>query len=354
MTETTKSRPPVAITLSRCEKVFADGTRALWPLDLTINAGETLVLLGPSGCGKTTTLRLIAGLEFSEGEGRILFDDKDVSRLPIEGRGVGMVFQHYALFPNMTVAGNIGYGLRIRGQPQNAVTRRVAEMAELVQLEALLARRIDQLSGGQKQRVALARALAIEPRVLLLDEPLTALDAKLRDSLRADLAAILARLSITAVYVTHDQSEAMALGDRVAVMREGRIMQIGTPREIYHRPKSHFVADFIGRVNRVPGRAEAGTVVVPGGTLADPAGRFKGATLMFRPEDAILVDPPAGWIGQVSGVSFLGERTLVTVSVGPDVSVIVEAGSRFELQAGAPVGLSLPDSAWFADGELAP
>jgi putative spermidine/putrescine transport system ATP-binding protein len=343
---------PVTIVLSRCEKVFADGTRALWPLDLTIEAGETLVLLGPSGCGKTTTLRLIAGLEFCDGAGSIRFDGSDVTHVPIERRGVGMVFQHYALFPNMSVAGNIAYGLTIRGLSRSDIARRVAAMAELVHLEALLERRIDQLSGGQRQRVALARALAVEPRVLLLDEPLTALDAKLRDALRGDLAEILARLSITAVYVTHDQGEAMALGDRVAVMRDGRIEQIGAPRDIYHHPKNAFVADFVGRVNRVPGRAVATGVEVPGGSVPDPAGRFRGTTLMFRPEDATLEEGASAWMGRIAALSFQGECTLVTVEVAPQQTVLIEAPSRFALDVGASVGLRLSPTAWFADGDL--
>ncbi|MGA2551546.1 MAG: ABC transporter ATP-binding protein [Burkholderiaceae bacterium] len=345
-------RAAVAIRLSQCAKVFANGTRALWPLDLAIEPGETVVLLGPSGCGKTTTLRLIAGLESCEAGGRIYFDDNDVSSLPIERRGVGMVFQHYALFPNMNVRENIGYGLRIARRTRLEIDSRVGEMAQLVRLDGLLERRIEQLSGGQKQRVALARALATAPRVLLLDEPLTALDARLRESLRADLATILAQLSITSVYVTHDQAEAMALGDRIAVMRDGRIEQLGTPREIYHRPRSAFVADFVGRVNRVPAASEGGLVRLPGGTLPDPGRRFRGKMLLFRPEDAALVEAPAPWVGRVGALSFHGERMLVTVWVGQEVAVEIEAPSRFVAEIGAPVGIALSEAFWFSDGEF--
>ncbi|MCA8907470.1 MAG: ABC transporter ATP-binding protein, partial [Rhodospirillaceae bacterium] len=213
---------PVAITLSACAKTFADGTRALRPLDLEIIAGERLAVLGPSGCGKTTLLRLIAGLERPDPGGRVHFGEQDVTPLPIEKRGVGMVFQSYALFPNMSVAGNVGYGLRLRRLPRREREARVQRMLELVRIPGLAERRVDQISGGQRQRVALARALAVEPRILLLDEPLTALDAGLREELRAELYELLSRLAVTALYVTHDQAEAMSLGDRVVVMDHGR------------------------------------------------------------------------------------------------------------------------------------
>jgi len=239
----------VAIHLENCGKTFPDGTRALEPIDVRIAAGETIVVLGPSGCGKTTLLRIIAGLESPDAGGRVLFDTEDVTPEPIEQRGVGMVFQSYALFPNMSVAENVGYGLRVRKWPREEREQRVTEMLGLVDLAKLGARRVDQLSGGQKQRVALARALAIRPRVLLLDEPLTALDAKLREQLRVEIDRLLSHLGITSIYVTHDQSEAMALGDRIIVMEKGRIAQTGTPQEIYHHPATAFVADFIGISN---------------------------------------------------------------------------------------------------------
>lgn len=260
----------VSIKLIQCSKTFGNGAPALEPIDLEVHPGETLVLLGPSGCGKTTTLRMIAGLEFPDAGGRILFGDEDVTDLPIERRGVGMVFQSYALFPNMTVGENIAYGLRIRGIAAAERLTRIDDLLELVQLQGFAQRRIDQLSGGQKQRVALARALAVEPRVLLLDEPLTALDAKLRESLRADLNSLLRKLGITAIYVTHDQGEAMALGDRIVVMERGRIAQIGSPQEIYYQPANLFVADFIGNMNRISGAIEDGQLQTVAGTLALP------------------------------------------------------------------------------------
>lgn len=240
----------IAISLRACGKTWAGDARGLLPIDMDITAGETLVLLGPSGCGKTTLLRLIAGLEVPDAGGQVLFDGKDVTRLPIERRNVGMVFQSYALFPNMDVAGNIGYGLRVRGTPKNKVQQRVDEMLEMMQLTDFRHRRIEALSGGQRQRVALARAIAPQPQVLLLDEPLSALDARLRDQLRQEIDTLLRSLGITAIYVTHDQSEAMALGDRICVMEAGTIAQIGSGRDLYYRPASAFVADFIGDANK--------------------------------------------------------------------------------------------------------
>src|SRR5258706_6832797 len=261
----------VSIRLDRCSKTFVDGTRALEPLTLDIAAGETVVLLGPSGCGKTTTLRIIAGLESPDSGGRVLFDAEDVTPQPIEERGVGMVVQSYALFPNMSVAENVGYGLRVRKASREERDARVAEMLALVDLTAFGGRPLDQLSGGQKQRVALARALAIRPRGLLLDQPLTALDAKLREQLRVEIDRLLRQLRITAVYVTHDQSEAMALGDRIVVMEKGRIAQAGTPQEIYHHPATAFVADFIGTMNRLSGNVVDGHLVVGSGKIPLPS-----------------------------------------------------------------------------------
>ena len=238
-----------SVRIEACGKTFADGTRALEPATLDIARGETLVLLGPSGCGKTTMLRIIAGLELPDPGGKVLFDGKDMTSVPIERRNVGMVFQSYALFPNMSVSDNIGYGLKIRGVPAKERAARVAELVALTNISGLENRRIDQLSGGQRQRVALARAVAIRPGILLLDEPLTALDAALRDRLRGELNRLLRALGITTIYVTHDQAEAMELGDRVVVMQKGTIAQIGTPREIYFTPQSRFVAEFIGAAN---------------------------------------------------------------------------------------------------------
>jgi putative spermidine/putrescine transport system ATP-binding protein len=338
-------RETVQITLKRCAKTFENGARALEPLDLEIRAGETLVLLGPSGCGKTTTLRLIAGLEFPDEGGEIWFGSENVTPLPIEKRGVGMVFQSYALFPNMTVGENIAYGLRIRNVPVAARTAKVGELLELVHLEGLADRQIHQLSGGQKQRVALARALAVEPRVLLLDEPLTALDAKLRETLRVDINRLLRSLAISAVYVTHDQAEAMALGDRIVVMDHGRIAQIGTPQDIYYHPANDFVAEFIGTMNRLTGTFQDGWVEVPGGRLPMKDAATGTVALMFRPENIEVVDTDAHLRGKVVSAFFLGDHTRLIIDTGADKPIIVETTRRHTWRADDEVALRVnPDA----------
>ncbi len=330
----------VAIRLRDCAKTFPDGTRALEPLDFDIAAGETVVLLGPSGCGKTTTLRMIAGLERPDDGGRVFFDDEDVTDIPIERRNVGMVFQSYALFPHLTVAENIGYGLRIRKVPAEERSQRVAEMLGMMRLSALGNRRIDELSGGQKQRVALARAIIVRPRVLLLDEPLTALDAKLREDLRLEIDALLRSLRITAVYVTHDQAEAMALGDRIVVMSHGRVAQVGKPREIYQRPANAFVADFIGTINRIDGEVRDARFTCAAGSVPF-AGATGAATVMFRPEDAEVVAPdaPDALAGTVRNVFFLGDRVRISIDgIGPE-PLIVEAPARAEFARGERIAI---------------
>lgn len=285
----------VSITLENCAKTWPGGSRALQALDLHIPGGEILALLGPSGCGKTTLLRLICGLEQPDAGTRILYGDEDVTALAPEARGVGVVFQSYALFPNMTVADNVGYGLRVRGMAEAARTARVRQMLELVQLQALAGRRISQLSGGQRQRVALARALAIEPRVLLLDEPLTALDAKLREHLRVELAQMLRGLDITTIIVTHDQDEAMMLGDRIAVMSAGRLEQIGHAETLYREPATEFVGEFLGTLCRVRAATRDGLLVAGDEPLA------------FRPHHARLQAPCDGALhARVLARFFLG------------------------------------------------
>lgn len=336
-----------AVRIEACGKTFADGTHALEPATLDIARGETLVLLGPSGCGKTTMLRIIAGLELPDAGGRVLFDGKDMTQVPIERRNVGMVFQSYALFPNMTVADNIGYGLKIRGVSGKERAARVAELVTLTNISGLENRRIDQLSGGQRQRVALARAVAIRPGILLLDEPLTALDAALRDRLRSELNRLLRALGITTIYVTHDQAEAMELGDRVVVMRKGSIAQIGTPREIYFTPKSRFVAEFIGAANIVEAAVENGYLVLPGGRQpVAGAGDMPAAVAMIRPETIRIIEAgSAALSGIVDSVSFIGDRQRLVVSGVSDRLLNVDAPNTIQVKAGDRVGLSVsPDA----------
>ncbi|OEY66129.1 ABC transporter ATP-binding protein [Marinobacter sp. X15-166B] len=331
-----------SIRLENCKKTFADGTLALHPLDLSVPAGETLVLLGPSGCGKTTTLRLIAGLEFPDEGGRILFDEEEVTRQSIEQRHVGMVFQSYALFPNMTVAQNVGYGLKVQKEQPTVINQRVREMLEMMELGALAHRYIDQLSGGQRQRVALARAIITRPRVLLLDEPLTALDAILRDRLRADINALLRQLGVTAIYVTHDQEEAMALGDRIVVMEQGRVSQIGTPKQIYFSPQNDFVADFIGQINTFEGPVSNRSMQLPGGVLHGAALADGHGRIYCRPEDIQLTNNASGGIrGVVHQSQFIGDRNRVWVKGASHELVIVDSDGRSEFSVGQPVGLQI-------------
>ena len=335
------------VRLERCAKTFADGTRALEPVSLEVAEGETVVLLGPSGCGKTTTLRIIAGLEQPDPGGHVLFAGEDVTAIPIERRNVGMVFQSYALFPNMNVAQNIGYGLKIRGVHAAERRARVAELVALTGIEGLEHRRIDQLSGGQRQRVALARAVAIHPRVLLLDEPLTALDAALRERLRGELNRLLRTVGITAVYVTHDQAEAMTLGDRIVVMSRGAIAQIGTPKDVYFKPVSRFVAEFVGAANIVEAIAAPGRLSLPGGelTIVDQD-VFGPVTAMIRPEAiGILAPDAASCRGMVETVSFMGDRQRLIISGVAARPLTAEIANSIDVKVGEQVGLSVSPQA---------
>jgi len=342
-----KAEHGVAVRAENCGKTFADGTRALEPVNLDIARGETVVLLGPSGCGKTTMLRIIAGLEQPDPGGRVLFNDADVTRVPIEQRNVGMVFQSYALFPNMSVADNIGYGLKIRSIGKAEREARVAELVELTGIEGLERRRIDQLSGGQRQRVALARAVAVRPSVLLLDEPLTALDAALRERLRGELDRLLRTLGITTIYVTHDQAEAMVLGDRIVVMSKGAIAQIGRPRDIYFAPASRFVAEFIGAANIVEGDYAGGRLKLAGGTLPLANGAAAGpVSAMIRPESIrIIAAEGAGLSGRVDSVSFVGDRQRLMVSGAAATAILVDVPNSLTVNAGDRVGLAVEPGA---------
>jgi multiple sugar transport system ATP-binding protein len=281
------------ITLEQVTKEYAGGVRAVDAVDLAVESGEFLVLVGPSGCGKSTLLRMIAGLEEVTG-GSIRIGERDVTRLSPRDRDVAMVFQNYALYPHYTVEKNLAYGLRVRGTPKAEIQRRVSEVAQMLGLGELLQRRPSALSGGQRQRVAMGRAIVREPAAFLMDEPLSNLDAKLRVDMRAQLARLHGELGVTTVYVTHDQIEAMTLGRRVAVMRDGKIQQIDTPQTLYRRPANLFVAAFIGSppMNLVEaqvtdGALEFAGIRVPFSPGAIPAGRV---ILGIRPQDLMQAD----------------------------------------------------------------
>jgi len=328
------------ITLTDCAKTFPDGTRALLPLSLEIKPREKMVILGPSGCGKTTLLRIIAGLETPDLEGSVYFDEDDVTGQPIEARQVGMVFQSYALFPTLTVAGNILFPLRLKKVEKSIQEARLAELASFVGIEGLEHRHIHELSGGQKQRVALARALAVEPRILLLDEPLTALDASLRERLRAELSGLLDGLGVTAIYVTHDQSEAMALADRIVVMDRGAIAQVGTPFEIYEKPASPFVAKFIGAAALIPAHAHEGGIHVRGERIASYADKRGDVFLVARPEDLTPAkDGPLH--GQVTAATYFGDRKRLHITLTDGPPIIVDTPPDTALEAGDTTHLSL-------------
>jgi putative spermidine/putrescine transport system ATP-binding protein len=303
------------LEIENLHKSFGANT-ALHHFDMKIERGEFITFLGPSGCGKTTVLRMIAGFE-SPTRGVIRLDGRDVTHLRTRQRKVGMVFQSYALFPNMTVADNIGFSLRVERRPQDEIRKRVGEMLELIKLPNIAERYPWQLSGGQQQRVALARALAGKPQVLLLDEPLSALDAKIRISLRQDIRALQRELGITSIFVTHDQEEALSISDRIVVMNEGRVEQVGTSSEIYNYPRTRFVASFVGTLNILSGHVvdpANGKMAVDGQELVTtqrlaPDDVGKKRLLALRPEAIVLEAPAAGrntLAATVEEVNFLG------------------------------------------------
>lgn len=315
------------LRIQRVNKAFG-ATTVVEDFNLDVAAGEFVSFLGPSGCGKTTVLRIVAGFE-EPSAGTILVGGKDVTNLKPNQRNIGMVFQAYALFPNLTVAQNIGFGLKVAGMPKAEADARIAEMLEMIKLPEFGARYPYQLSGGQQQRVALARALAPKPKLLLLDEPLSALDAKVRVSLRDEIRSIQKKLGITTVFVTHDQEEALSISDRIVVMYRGRAEQVGTPFEIYNRPATRFVANFVGTLNVLEGTiadAGAGKVRIGGSEVAlnrslNGAKAGDAVSLALRPE-VISLGRQSGrdtsLSGQISDVSFLGSVIRVRVSLGKD------------------------------------
>ena len=341
------------------EKTYAgarageDGVRALDGVSVRIAPGEFFTLLGPSGCGKTTLLRAIAGFETPD-RGRVRVGGRDVTGEPPHRRPVNTVFQSYTLFPHLTVAQNVAFGLEMLGRPRAEARARTERMLALVELEAMADRKPAQLSGGQQQRVALARALAPAPEVLLLDEPLSALDLKLRLAMRRELKRLQGETGITFVFVTHDQEEALTMSDRIAVMRDGRILQTGAPREIYEAPASRFVADFIGETNFITGRAEAGGVrLSTGDVLALPAPARGEVTLAVRPEQ-VRIGPPgeAGSLAAtVTDAVYFGTDTHCHLALADGTPVVARMPSRSDLPPpgrGEAVGLR------FAEGALRP
>lgn len=328
----------MTITVDDVSKSF-NGFQALKGVDLTASRGEFIALLGPSGSGKTTLLRILAGLDFAD-SGRLLFDGQDVAAQGAGERNIGFVFQHYALFKHMTVAENVGFGLRVKPRaqrpPKAEISRQVDELLRLVQLDRLGDRYPSQLSGGQRQRVALARALAIQPGVLLLDEPFGALDAKVRKELRRWLRRLHDDMQLTSIFVTHDQEEALELADRIAVMRDGRIEQIGTPSEIYHQPATAFVYEFLGNANRLRCRIDRGRAVVAGLDLPAPEHpdlRDAPGVAFVRPHDLAITDP------KQSGIEARVRQIFVA---GPAIRVELAMLSTGDmLEAEVPHGTSL-------------
>jgi len=349
------------LTFSTVRKTFGQNV-ALEGLDLEVRDGELISLLGPSGCGKTTALRIAAGFERAD-LGRVMVAGNDITNQPPHKRNMGMVFQSYSLFPNLTVAGNVEYGLRTRGIAKPERQRRVTEMLELVQLGPLAGRYAHQISGGQQQRVALARALAIRPQVLLLDEPLSALDAKVRATLRDEIRRIQTELGITTLFVTHDQEEALAISDRVGVMSNGHLEQLGEPTEVYRHPASAFVARFVGSMNELravvkgPDAVAVGDYVVTTPAVGD---HDPGDSVLFlvRPEDMSLTNGDTeGMSGTVTARTFQGAATIVGVRLdvsdtlvsvhtsgsagahltpGDRVNVVID-GTRGVCESGVPV-----------------
>jgi iron(III) transport system ATP-binding protein len=317
---------PAPVRLEHVTKRFGSVV-AVDDVSLDIVPGSLVTLLGPSGCGKTTALRMIAGLE-GPTSGRVYIDGVDVTSLPASARDVTMMFQSYALFPHLNVYENVVYGLRVLRRSDAEVRRRAAEILALVGLTGLEHRAPGQLSGGQQQRVALARALIMNPKVLLFDEPLSNLDAKLRKHVRTEIRVLQQRLGITSVYVTHDQAEALAISDRVVVMNKGRIEQIGTPRELYRQPATRFVAEFIGEANFIPGTVERGVLRLADHAMPAPDGAPTGAVLVMARPDVVEIAPEGpGLAGRVESRFFVGEvsELLVQTAAGP-----IEVRSDFE------------------------
>ena len=354
---------PLRVTIEGVSKAYGK-TRALDDIGLEVGAGEFVTLLGPSGSGKTTLMMAIAGF-LRPDCGSVRFDGKEMIHAPPHRRNVGLVFQNYALFPHMSVLENVAYPLRQRRVGRRECGERAASALETVRLAGFGARRVDQLSGGQRQRVALARAIVFEPRLLLMDEPLSALDRKLRDQMQLELRTLHARLRVTTIYVTHDQREALTMADRVAVMRGGRIEQVDPPRRLYERPRTRFIADFVGESSFVPVELRDGAAWMNGTRVltADPLPSAKRACLVARPEKLTLrPDPADRSINQLSGIVeeqvFQGDSLLLQIRLADGTRLIARHATRRELLAALPstgqpitVGLHPDDTILVAEDE---
>lgn len=332
------------IELKHITKTFEDGFVAVEDFNLTVKRGEFVTFLGPSGCGKTTTLRMIAGFEIPT-EGEILLDGKEIGNLPPNKRPINTVFQRYALFPHLNIFDNIAFGLKLKKLPKDEVKRKVKKVLEMVDLEGFETRKVATLSGGQQQRIAIARALVNEPKILLLDEPLGALDLKMRKEMQLELKSMHERLGITFIYVTHDQEEALTMSDKIVVMSEGRMQQIGTPEDIYNEPKNAFVADFIGESNIFTGiMTDKLKVRFCGAEFAcvDDVEHGRLVEVVVRPEDVEVTTPEKGTIvGTVTSVVFKGVHYEITVESGKNEIVIQSTKTA---AVGSQVGLNVePD-----------
>ena len=353
--------PEVRLELVGLRKTFGEAP-VLAGVDLAVRAGEFVSLLGPSGCGKTTTLNLVAGFLVPDG-GEVRIDGRSVAGMPPHRRGLGMVFQSHALFPHLTVAENVGFGLRMRGTPRTDAVRQVAEALAMVRLTGLGTRYPWQLSGGQQQRVGLARALSVRPRVLLLDEPLSSLDAKLRREMQVELRALQRQIDVTTLYVTHDQEEALTLSDRIVLMHRGRVEQVGTPEEVYTRPASEFVASFIGEASFLDGSvisvagSEAQVELRGGGVVTvtrRPGGLRRGARLRLavRPDRVGLARTGGGdgeaLAGTLAARAFVGrvQRCVVDLRDGPRIQVEVPVGAEVGVAIGGAVAVRVAPEDW--------
>ena len=338
-----------SVTFSKATRLYPGGTRpAVNQIELLVKDGEFLVLVGPSGCGKTTTLRMLAGLE-EVNEGNILIGDRDVTQVPPKDRDIAMVFQNYALYPHMTVAENMGFALKIAGVKKDERAARVLEAAKLLDLEPYLDRKPKALSGGQRQRVAMGRAIVRKPKVFLMDEPLSNLDAKLRVQTRTQIASLQRRLGVTTVYVTHDQVEAMTMGDRVAVMKDGVLQQVDTPRALYERPANVFVAGFIGspamnllELKIVTGGVQFGTGSIKVDSAVLGKTKAKTVTVGLRPEDLVLTTKGNGLAVEIQVIEELGADAFLygnTTIEGKKIDIIARVDAKNHPNAGETVHL---------------